>query len=69
MGGEVEHEKQMPQLTPGCRLRLSAIILMNRQEPSDTCLYDMGQIHIHDAAARLFLCILLQAAAAADNQI
>lgn len=58
MGGEVEHEKQMPQLTPRCRLRLSAIILMNRQEHSDTCLYDMWQIHIHDAAARLFLCNL-----------
>lgn len=68
MEGEVEHEKQMPQLTPRCRLRLSTIILMNGQEHSDTCLYDMWQIHIHGAAAHLFLCIILQVAAA-ENQI
>lgn len=41
MEREVEHENQMPQLTPECHLRLSAILLMNRQEDSDTCLYSM----------------------------
>lgn len=50
------------------RLRLSTIILMNRQEHSDTCLHDMWQIPLRDAAARLFLRILRQAAAA-DNRI
>lgn len=64
MGGEVRREKQMPQMTPRCRLRLPAIILMNRQEDSDTCLYDMWQIHIHDVALHLFLCTTRQEAAA-----
>lgn len=67
-GGEVEHEKQMPQLTPQRCLRLSAIILMNRQEDSDTCLYDMWKIHIHDAALHLFLCIIRQVAAAGGGE-
>lgn len=58
MEGEVEHEKEMPRLTPECCLRLSTIILMNRQEDSDRCVYSMWGIHIHDAASRLCLSLI-----------